>query len=227
MLKQQIDLIKMNISRTDEKSKELEFYCSMFNSGLRDNLNDEVDEIERMLAKFEKKIREAFCFINPDMDELDVNPVIMLGGIETRVYEFIEQIENTDPLVFERMQRHLEREKRKAENQETEEQLKLRRLKRQTIVDARNQAEKVKIGRPLMKRSVPPVSKKKEEPNKLSQVEQAPRNNFFHSKAKNLFFLFGIKLNLFIKKLFRKRRNNNWLRMSTFTFSVISYLAKK
>ena len=176
MIKQQVDLMKMNISRTDEKSKELEFYCSMFNSGLRDNFNDEVDEVERMLKKFEKKIRQIFCFINPDMNELDVNPVIMLGGIETRVYEFIEQMENMDPLVLERKQRDVDREKRKAESQEAEKQNTLRRLKRQAIVDARNQAEKIKIGRPLMRRSVPLASKKKEEPTKLSQVEQA-RNN--------------------------------------------------
>ena len=148
----------------------------MFNSGLRDNFNDEVDEVERMLKKFDKKIRQIFCFINPDMNELDVNPVIMLGGIETRVYEFIEQMENMDPLVLERKQRDVDREKRKAESQEAEKQNTLRRLKRQAIVDARNQAEKIKIGRPLMRRSVPLASKKKEEPTKLSQVEQA-RNN--------------------------------------------------
>ena len=110
------------------------------------------------------------------MNELDVNPVIMLGGIETRVYEFIEQMENMDPLVLERKQRDVDREKRKAESQEAEKQTTLRRLKRQAIVDARNQAEKIKIGRPLMRRSVPLASKKKEEPTKLSQVEQA-RNN--------------------------------------------------
>lgn len=106
-LKQQMDLIKMNITRTNEKSADFEFYCSMFNSGLRDDFNDEVDEVQRRLEELEKQVRSVFCFINPDMNELDVNPVTMLSSIESRVYELVEQIDQMDPIVLERKQRDI------------------------------------------------------------------------------------------------------------------------
>jgi len=183
-LKQQMDLIKMNIKRTNEKSADFEFYCSMFKSGLRDNFNDEVDEVNRRLADLEKKVRNIFCFINPDMDELDVNPVTMLSSIEGRVYEFVDQIDQMDPIVYERKQRDIDKDKRKAESKKTEQSLELRRAKRQAIVNERNQSnQKVKVGRPLMQRSRPPIKQKEDDKAVIDQVEQATaqlkKNEFF------------------------------------------------
>jgi len=185
-LKQQMDLIKMNITRTNEKSADFEFYCSMFNSGLRDDFNDEVDEVQRRLEELEKQVRSVFCFINPDMNELDVNPVTMLSSIESRVYELVEQIDQMDPIVLERKQRDIDREKRLAATKQTEHSLELRKAQRQAIKNERNQSsQKVKVSRPLMQRSRPPIKQKKEDENTaIDEFEQAKaqlaKTDFFH-----------------------------------------------
>ena len=70
-------VVEHTISRTDERARELEFYCSMFESN-RNSLDDEVDQIARELQNFTAKIRQVYCFINPEMDELDVSPIDML-----------------------------------------------------------------------------------------------------------------------------------------------------
>jgi len=152
-IKSQINMACAEIIRCNERSEELEFYCSMFVEGVENGLftGDEI------LAEYKRKVRRLYNHVTETSTmNIEVETLVMLTAVETRLMDLIMEEEQLDSTKVRDAQREIER-RRKTDlyDQKNREAEKARLARNLRALERNKQTQKTKKGRRLMKRSKP------------------------------------------------------------------------
>jgi len=151
-IKSQINMACAEIVRCNERSDELELYCSMFSEGIENGLFNGDD----ILNEYKRKVRRLYNHVTETSTmNIEIETLVMLTAVETRLMDLIMDEEQLDATKVQAAQRDIER-RRKAElyeqkNKEAENSRLARNLR---ALERNNQTQKIKKGRRLMKRSM-------------------------------------------------------------------------
>ncbi|XP_020912543.1 cilia- and flagella-associated protein 100 [Exaiptasia diaphana] len=175
ILKGQIDFLKDAIKREEERAAELEMKSKMFSYG-----EFKAEDQEKMLAALNKKVEEVYRNCIGD-NEANISTLQMLTNIENRLEELFEQIEIMPADRVEMAEKAKEKERRLRVREEKMEQQRLHQEDRVRRALERAQAEpKKKTGKPLMFRSEPPQTRKKQhDADKKQDKEEEELKYFF------------------------------------------------
>ncbi|XP_031571792.1 cilia- and flagella-associated protein 100-like [Actinia tenebrosa] len=175
VLKGQIDFLKDAIKREAERAEELEMKSKMFSYG-----EFKAEDQEKMLAALNKKVEEVYRNCIGD-NEANISTLQMLTNIENRLEELFEQIEIMPSDRVEMAEKAKEKERRLRLREEKMEQQRLHQEDRVRRALERAQAEpKKKTGKPLMFRSEPPQTRKKQhDADKKQDKEEEELKYFF------------------------------------------------
>jgi len=181
-IKSQINMACAEIQRCNERSDELELYCSMFSEGVENGLfhgDDILNEYKRKVRRLYNNVTETSTM------NIEIETLTMLTTVETRLMDLIMDEEQLDATKVQAAQRDIER-RRKAElyeqkNKEAENSRLARNLR---ALERNNQTQKIKKGRRLMKRSMniqtkPTVAKSLEEFKDLLDLSEEDSSYFF------------------------------------------------
>ncbi|RMX58693.1 hypothetical protein pdam_00009492 [Pocillopora damicornis] len=168
ILKGQIDFLNDAINREEERAKELEMKSKMFSYG-----EFKAEDQEKMLQTLNKKVEEVYRNCIGD-NEANISTLQMLTNIENRLEELFEQIEVMPPDRAKEKDRRLRLREEKMELQRLHQEDRVRRALE------RAQAEpKKKTGKPLMFRSEPPQTRRKQQDADKKQDKEEEELKYF------------------------------------------------
>lgn len=174
ILKGQIDFLNDAINREEERAKELEMKSKMFSYG-----EFKAEDQEKMLQMLNKKVEEVYRHCIGD-NEANISTLQMLTNIENRLEELFEQIEVMPPDRVEMAEKAKEKERRMRLREEKMEQQRLHQEDRVRRALERAQAEpKKKTGKPLMFRSEPPQTRRKQQDADKKQDKEEEELKYF------------------------------------------------
>lgn len=174
ILKGQIDFLNDAINREEERAKELEMKSKMFSYG-----EFKAEDQEKMLQTLNKKVEEVYRNCIGD-NEANISTLQMLTNIENRLEELFEQIEMMPPERVEMAEKAKEKERRMRLREEKMEQQRLHQEDRVRRALERAQAEpKKKTGKPLMFRSEPPQTRRKQQDADKKQDKEEEELKYF------------------------------------------------
>ncbi|KAK3737753.1 hypothetical protein QZH41_017217, partial [Actinostola sp. cb2023] len=174
ILKGQIDFLKDAIKKEEERAAELEMKSKMFSYG-----EFKAEDQEKMLAALNNKVEEVYRNCIGD-NEANISTLQMLTNIENRLEELFEQIEIMPPDRVEMAEKAKEKERRLRVREEKMEQQRLHQEDRVRRALERAQAEpKKKTGKPLMFRSEPPQTRKKQQDADKKQDKEEEELKYF------------------------------------------------
>ncbi|XP_020619438.1 cilia- and flagella-associated protein 100-like [Orbicella faveolata] len=174
ILKGQIDFLNDAINREEERAKELEMKSKMFSYG-----EFKAEDQEKMLQMLNKKVEEVYRNCIGD-NEANISTLQMLTNIENRLEELFEQIEVMPPDRVEMAEKAKEKERRMRLREEKMEQQRIHQEDRVRRALERAQAEpKKKTGKPLMFRSEPPQTRRKQQDADKKQDKEEEELKYF------------------------------------------------
>lgn len=174
ILKGQIDFLNDSINREEERATELEMKSKMFSYG-----EFKAEDQEKMLQMLNKKVEEVYRNCIGD-NEANISTLQMLTNIENRLEELFEQIEVMPPDRVEMAEKAKEKERRMRLREEKMEQQRLHQEDRVRRALERAQAEpKKKTGKPLMFRSEPPQTRRKQQDADKKQDKEEEELKYF------------------------------------------------
>ena len=168
-LQKQVETLKGTIEREQDKASDLEIKSKMFSYG-----EYRAEDQENMLASLDSKVAEVYTkTIGPN--EANLNSLSMLTSIESQLEELFETIESLPPEKVEAAEKAKEKERllrlreAKLEEQRVHQEERLRKALERAQADPKKRS-----GRKLVKRSAPPVMKRKhaEQQEKRSKEEE-------------------------------------------------------
>lgn len=174
ILKGQIDFLNDAINREEERAKELEMKSKMFSYG-----EFKAEDQEKMLQTLNKKVEEVYRNCIGD-NEANISTLQMLTNIENRLEELFEQIEVMPPDRVEMAEKAKEKDRRLRLREEKMELQRLHQEDRVRRALERAQAEpKKKTGKPLMFRSEPPQTRRKQQDADKKQDKEEEELKYF------------------------------------------------
>jgi len=174
ILKQQIETLKETTQKEEERANELEMKCKMFSYG-----EFKAEDQKAMLAQLDKKVEEVYRQCIGD-NEANINALQMLTNIENRLEELFEMIEMMPPEKVEAAEKAKDKERRLRLREEKLAAQKKHQEERIRKAIERAQAEpKKKTGRRLVFRSLPPQTRKREDPTQEKHDTEQDEINYF------------------------------------------------
>jgi len=172
MLKSHLIVIQTTCDRYLERAAELKFFCKMFES-----TSEGFDDQDALLSTFSKKITDVYKKL-VSSSELDIDELVMLTSIETRVEELLDIEEKIDESRVRDVQKRIDRARRLKEREDTARQIEDQQKQRaQRATERSNQVLEKRRGRKLVQRSKPNDTSQKKDA--ILVEEEDDENHFF------------------------------------------------
>jgi uncharacterized protein YqgV (UPF0045/DUF77 family) len=172
MLKSHLIVIQTTCDRYLERAAELKFFCKMFES-----TSEGFDDQDKLLTVFSKKITDVYKRL-VSSSELDIDELVMLTSIETRVEELLDIEEKIDESRVRDVQKRIDRARRLKEREDAARQIEDQQKQRAARANKRsNQVLEKRRGRKLVQRSKPKDTSQKKDT--ILVEEEDDEHHFF------------------------------------------------